>query len=144
MAEVLMKQEVARRGETRQWKIQSAGTWAEPGLPATQFSQAVMARRQLDLAKHRSQPVDGDLLRAADVILVMTRNHQEALQAEFPDIAPRTYLLSQLVDRKFDIEDPYGGTLDDYEVCADDIQNVLTNGWARLVELTDRVVPDRS
>lgn len=103
-----------------------------------------MARRQLDLSGHRSQPVDGDLLRAADIILVMTRNHQEALQAEFPDIAPRTYLLSQLVDRKFDIEDPYGGTLDDYEVCADDIQNVLTNGWARLVELTDRVVPARS
>ena len=144
MAEVLMKQEVARRGEARQWKIQSAGTWAVPGLPATQFSQAVMARRQLDLAEHRSQPVDGDLLRAADVILVMTRHHQEALQAEFPDIAPRTYLLSQLVDRKFDIEDPYGGTLDDYEVCVEDIQNVLRNGWSRLVELTDRVVPDRS
>jgi protein-tyrosine-phosphatase len=143
MAEVLMKQEVARRGETLQWKIQSAGTWTEPGLPATQFSLAVMARRQIDLAEHLSRPVNGDLLRAADIILVMTRNHQESLRAEFPEIAPRLHLLSQLVDRSFDIEDPYGGTLDDYEACADDIQNILTNGWARLVELTDRVVPAR-
>ena len=67
------------------------------------------------------------------------------MQAEFPDIAAAdVYLLSQLIDRNFDIEDPYGGTLDDYEVCADDIQNILTNGWARLVELTDRVVSARS
>ena len=77
MAEVLFKQEVVRRGEAGQWQIQSAGTWTEPGLPATQFSQVVMARRQIDLAEHRSQPVDGDLLRAADVILVMTHNHRE-------------------------------------------------------------------
>ncbi len=144
MAEVLFKQEVVRRGEAGQWQIQSAGTWTEQGLPATQFSQVVMARRQIDLAPHRSQPVDGELLRAADVILVMTHNHRESLQAEFPEIAERVYLLSQLIDRKFDIEDPYGGSLDDYEVCADDIQKILTNGWARLVELIDRGVPARA
>ncbi len=143
MAEALFKQEVARRGVARQWQIQSAGTWTERGLPATQFSQTVMARRQIDLAEHRSLPVDGELLRAADVVLVMTRNHQEALQAEFPEAADRVYLLSQLVNRSFDIEDPYGSGLDDYEVCADEIQNILTNGWTRLVELTDGTAPPR-
>jgi len=141
MAEGLFKQEVARRGEALQWRIQSAGTWAEPDLPATQLAQTVMAQRQIDLTGHRSQPVDGELLREADVILVMTHNHQEALQAEFPEIAPRVYLLSQLVDRSFDIEDPYGGTWDDYAVCADELQSILTDGWPRLVELIDRVVP---
>jgi protein-tyrosine-phosphatase len=144
MAEGLFKQEVTRRGETLLWHIQSAGTWAEPDLPATQFAQAVMARRQIDLTEHRSRPVDGELLRETDMILVMTRNHEEALQAEFPEIAPRVYLLSELVDRSFDIEDPYGGTLDEYAVCADDIQSILTNGWPRLVELIDRVVPART
>jgi protein-tyrosine-phosphatase len=144
MAEVLFKQEVARRGETAQWQIQSAGTWTEAGLPATQFSQIVMERRQIDLTQHRSRPVDGELLRTADVILVMTQNHRESLLAEFPEIAGRVYLLSQLVDRKFDIEDPYGGRLDDYEVCAGDIQKILTNGWTRLVELSDRMTPSRA
>ena len=88
--------------------------------------------------------MDGELLRAADVILVITHNHRESLQAEFPEIAERVYLLSQLIDRQFDIEDPYGGSLDDYEACADDIQKILTNGWARLVELSDRMVSLRS
>jgi len=144
MAEALFKQEVVRRSEAGQWQIQSAGTWTEAGVPATQFSQVVMERRQIDLTQHRSQPVDGELLRAADVILVMTHNHRESLQAEFPEIAERVYLLSQLIDRQFDIEDPYGGSLDDYEACADDIQKILTNGWARLVELSDRMVSLRS
>ena len=144
MAETLFKQEVARRGEAAQWQIQSAGTWTEQGVPATQFSQIVMARRQLDLTQHRSQLVDGELLRTADIILVMTQNHRESLQAEFPEIAERVYLLSQLVDRKFDIEDPYGGSLDDYEICADDIQKILTNGWTRLAELSDRIASPRS
>jgi protein-tyrosine-phosphatase len=143
IAEVLLRQEVARRGEALQWQIQSAGTWTEPGLPATEFSQSVMARRQIDLAEHRSQPVDGELLRAADIVLVMTQHHREALQAEFPEIADRVYLLSELIDRSFDIEDPYGGSLDDYEACAGEIQNILTNGWPRLVELADRAVSAR-
>lgn len=143
MAEVLLKQEVARRSAALHWQIQSAGTWTERGLPATQFSQTVMARRQIDLAEHRSQPVDGELLRATDIVLVMTHHHQEALQAEFPEIADRVYLLSELIDESFDIEDPYGGSLDDYEVCANEIQNILTYGWTRLVELTDRVVSAR-
>ena len=144
MAEALFKQEVVRRSQAGQWQIQSAGTWTEAGVPATQFSQIVMEHRQIDLTQHRSQPVDGELLRAADVILVMTHNHRESLQAEFPEIAERVYLLSQLIDRQFDIEDPYGGSLDDYEACADDIQKILTNGWARLVELSDRMVSLRS
>jgi protein-tyrosine-phosphatase len=140
MAAALLRQQVSQRGEERQWQIQSAGTWAEPGLPATQFSQAVMARRQIDLTGHRSQPLDDSLLQAANVILVMTRNHQESLQAEFPGVGGKVYLLSQLIDRKFDIDDPYGGSLDDYEVCADEIENILTNGLARLAELADRAV----
>ena len=138
MAEALLKKEVQRRGEADQWQIHSAGTWTERGASATQFSRAVMARRQMDISGHRSQPVDGDLLRSADVILVMTQNHREALRAEFPDITDRVYLVSQLINREFDIEDPYGGSLDDYEICADDIQNILVTGWTRLIELTDQ------
>lgn len=141
MAEGLFKQELAHRGEETQWQVQSAGTWTEPGLAATQFSQMVMARRQIDLTQHRSRLVDSDLLRAAGVILVMTHHHQEALQAEFPEVADKVYLLSQLVDRNFDIEDPYSGSLEDYEACADELQHLIDNGFARLVELMDRMVP---
>ncbi len=141
MAEALLKSLVARRGEADRWQIQSAGTWAEPGRPATQLSQVVMRRRKIDLSEHRSRPIDADLLAAASIILVMTRHHQEAIQAEFPATQHKVYLLSQLVDRSFDVEDPYGGSLDDYDLCATDIQNILTDGYDRLVELVERPEP---
>src|SRR5512139_359600 len=77
MAEALLKSLAARRGEADRWQVRSAGTWAEPGRPATQLSQAVMRRRSIDLSGHRSHPIDAEILGAAAVVLVMTRNHQE-------------------------------------------------------------------
>jgi protein-tyrosine-phosphatase len=141
MAEAVLKSLVARRGEADRWQIQSAGTWAEPGRPATQLAQVVMRRRKIDLSDHRSRLIDADLLAATSIILVMTRHHQEAIQAEFPEIQHKVYMLSQLIDRSFDIEDPYGGSLDDYELCATDLQDILTDGYDRLVELVERTEP---
>ncbi|HTP10127.1 MAG TPA: low molecular weight protein arginine phosphatase [Anaerolineae bacterium] len=140
MAEALLKSLAAQRGVTDRWQIQSAGTWAEPGRPATQLAQLVMRQRNIDLSHHRSRPVDANLLTAAHVILVMTQHHQEALQAEFPEIQGKVLLLSQLIDRKFDIEDPFNGSVDDYELCATDLQNILTDGYGRLAEMIDRMV----
>jgi protein-tyrosine-phosphatase len=140
MAEALLKALVAQHGETDRWQIQSAGTWAEAGRPATQLSQVVMQQRNLDVSAHRSRPVDAAVLASAAVILVMTRHHQEALQAEFPEAQYRILLLSQLIDRSFDVEDPFGGSVDDYELCATDLQNILSEGYDRLAELADRTV----
>src|SRR5512135_68881 len=86
MAEALFKSLAAQHGESDRWQIQSAGTWAEAGRPATSLAQAVMQRRGIDLSAHRSRAVDAELLAATTVILVMTRNHQEALRAEFPAV----------------------------------------------------------
>ncbi len=140
MAEALLKALAAQRGETERWQIQSAGTWAEPGRPATQLSQIVMQQRKIDLSAHRSRPVDATLLTSADVILVMTRHHQEALQAEFPEVQSRILLMSQLIDRSFDVDDPFGGSVDDYELCATDLQNILTEGYDRLAQMSDQSV----
>lgn len=143
MAAALLKSLVAQYGEADRWRIQSAGTWAEPGRPATQLAQAVLRRRNLDLSDHRSRPLDAALLAEASIVLVMTRHHQESIQIEFPEVSGKVHLLSQLIDRNFDIEDPYGGNLDDYELCVADLQSILIKGYDRLVELSERTVPAR-
>ena len=143
MAEALLKSLVARRGEADRWLIQSAGTWTEPGRPATQLTQQVMQRRNIDLSAHRSRAIDADLLSEASLVLVMTRNQLEAIQAEFPEARHKVRLMSQLIDRSFDIEDPYGGSLEEYELCAAELQNIVTDGYDRLVELLDHTVPAR-
>jgi protein-tyrosine-phosphatase len=139
MAEALLKSLVAQRGEADRWQIQSAGTWVEPGRPATQLAQVVMRQRKVDLSDHRSRSIDAELLTAASVVLVMTRHQREAIQAEFPEAAHKLRLVSELVDRRFDIEDPYGGSLEEYELCAAELQTILTDGFDRLVELVEGV-----
>jgi protein-tyrosine phosphatase len=138
MAAALLKALAAQRGEADHWQIQSAGTWAEPDRPATQLSRAVMQQRHIDLSDHRSRPIDAELLGSVAVILVMTRHHQEALQAEFPAVQNKIMRLSQLIDREFDIEDPFGGSLGDYELCAVDLENILREGYDRLAKMIDR------
>jgi protein-tyrosine-phosphatase len=88
--------------------------------------------------------LDGDLLRGVDVILVMTRNHLEAICAEFPEVADKTFMISQLIGQTFDIADPVQGTLDDYRRCAADLQKILSDGYTRLAELADRAAGNHS
>ena len=52
----------------------------------------------------------------------------------------KVLLLSQLINRSFDVEDPFGGSVDDYELCATDLQNILADGYDRLAEMIDRAV----
>jgi protein-tyrosine phosphatase len=71
----------------------------------------------------------------ADLILVMTSGHREAIQAEFPAVAGRVHLLSQMAGRAYDIPDPYGGTPGDYDASADEIHGLIEAGMARIIEL---------
>lgn len=79
-----------------EWRVLSAGTWAPPGLPAHPIALQAAAARGLDLLAHTTREVDASILSAADLIVVMTHNHREALLAEFPDVAGKMHLLGEL------------------------------------------------
>jgi hypothetical protein len=68
----------------------------------------------------------------------METNHKEALRFEFPDLADRIYLLSEMVDRDFNIADPIGGAYSDYEKTAIEIAQILQEGFDRIVALSTR------
>jgi protein-tyrosine-phosphatase len=144
MAAGLFKQQIARLSQAEQWQVASAGTWAVPDRPATLLARTAMAEKAIDLSGHLSQLLDGELLRDADVILVMTHHHLEAICVEFPEVAGKTYQLSQLIGQLFDIDDPVQGTIDDYRRCATEMQRLLTEGYTRLTELADRGAATRT
>ncbi len=139
MAATLLNKIVGEHPASNHWQISSAGTWGEPDLPATTLAQRMMTERGLDLSQHRARIVDADILSKADVVLVMTRSHLEALRAEFPKMSGKIFLLSQLVGQVYDIEDPYGGTYEDYQRCAAELQKLLNDGFTRLTEWVDQV-----
>lgn len=88
------------------WKVDSAGTWTIHGLPVLPEVLLVARAYGLDLSRHRSKPVTGELLSAHDLTLVMEAGHSEALHTEFPSLGGRIYLLSQAAEgRTYDIPD---------------------------------------
>lgn len=117
------------------WRAESAGTWAEPGLPASTYSQEVLGALGFDISSHRSRRVDRPMIEAADLVLCMTHSHREALQAEFPDLAGRIQLLSAMAGLPHDIADPYGGPRQGYVAMAADMRLLIEAGGRQILEL---------
>ena len=112
-----------------QWRIESAGTWAIDGEPAAINTLKVLEDRGIDIHKHRSRFVTLDMMRQFKLILTMERGHKEALQVEFPAHAGQVRLLSELVDGVFDIHDPIGGPLESFQETAEEIDQILSDGF---------------
>ncbi|MFQ5460212.1 MAG: low molecular weight protein arginine phosphatase [Anaerolineae bacterium] len=114
-------------------EVLSAGTWAVDGVPATENARIVMAERGIDIEGHVSREVDAGLVVMADLILVMTQGHKEALEADFPAAAGKTLLMSALAGGRWDVADPVEGDLDEYRATADALAQLVASGWARIV-----------
>jgi len=117
------------------WLIESAGTWSIEGVPAAENTLIVLAMRGVDLRGHRSQIISPELLRGFNLILVMESGHKEALGVEFPDIAPKVFLLSEMVGQQYNIIDPMGGPLDEFEETAKEFEQIFEQGFTRIVQL---------
>ncbi len=136
-AAAVLTAQIMRAGLDDRWQVESAGIWATPNLPPTDLAQRVAAKRGMAINGRHSQVVDESRVRSSSLIFVMTQNHREALAAEFPFVADRVHLLSEIINQSFDINDPAGGTEEDYEACFHDLQSILQEGFAHLRELMD-------
>lgn len=136
MAEALFRAELKKvRADWADWRVESAGTWTKDGEPAAANSRVVMENRGLNISDHLSRMVTGELLEEFDLILTMEPGHKEALCIEFPQIADRVYLLSEMQGFAIPVRDPYGGPLEAYEATAETIERLIRKGMARVLEL---------
>lgn len=104
----------ARVGETH--CVQSAGLFAEAGVPAAANAVAACAEVGLDIASHRAAQVTAAQLEAADRVLVMTESHRAALLAVGVP-CERIIVLG--------VPDPFGGDIDIYRAARDAIDAAL-------------------
>lgn len=139
MAEGLMRYHVSEHNPYEDddvWRIQSAGTWAIDGAPAAVNSIRAMEERKIDIRKHRSRLITLGIMQEFNLILTMENGHKEALHVEFPDLASRVYLISEMIGKHFNIVDPIGGPLVDFRDTADEIEHILTSGFSKISELS--------
>ena len=112
--------------------VESAGTAAWEGQPATDSSIEVAEREGVDLRAHRSRRVGPAMVRAADLILVMEKSHASAVRSL--GAAPeRVHLLSEWPppgEPSLPVSDPFGASLEAYEEC-----------WNRITRHVQRGIP---
>lgn len=119
------------------WEAASAGTWARNGYPAARESQELLAARGLDLSQHRSRIVTESLLKTASLVLVMESGHKEALGFEFPAYRERIFLLSEMSGLLSDVQDPVGGTQEDFLDTIRELESLIDQGFPRIIEILD-------
>lgn len=109
LAAACFKRELDMRGTDGGWEVLSAGTWATDGLPPMPAAILEAEQLGLDIRSNRSRTVTIEMLRAADVVLVMERGQKEALQIEFRDCRQKIELLRKVaLGKPSDIRDPVG------------------------------------
>jgi protein-tyrosine phosphatase len=104
--------------------VESAGIAAMMGSRPSAEAVTVMAEMGIDLTDHESQPLTERLARQADFIFAMTKAHRQAIINEWPEIAPRTRLVSP---DWTDVADPIGGPPELYKRCAEQIKAALVS-----------------
>jgi protein-tyrosine phosphatase len=134
VVEAVLRDRLAAKG-LPDWRVQSAGTWAQNGQAASRYSREILAERGLDISGHTSQVITKELLQGADLVLCLETGHAEALRAEFPHHAGKIFLLTEMVGHRYSIADPYGGPRFAYERMIDDVTQLVEDGLPRIIEL---------
>ena len=129
MAEVMLRDRITRKLGDRV-DVVSAGLAAGAGMPASPQGVEVMTDRGLDLANHRSRPLDESIINRADLVLTLTRAHRAAILTAWPTMAERVHTLRH---DGGDVADPVGAPIDVYAACADQIEAEL-DAWVGHIE----------
>ncbi len=135
MAYGLLQEKLRQRGLSDRIRVETAGTFALEGEPPSPEAQRVLAERGIDISHHRGRQVTSQVLRDADVILVMTERHRKSLFYLLPEAVHKVFLLSELVGRHEDIADPYGGPYEGYVKTAQVLDEYLEQGLPTLLEI---------
>ena len=96
--------------------------------PISANSHQALAVHNMTLDNHISTPLTSEDIESADLILTMTDTHKQVIIDNVPaavDKVDTLYHYTIGIDK--DIADPYGGTLEDYLVCFDQLYNCISN-----------------
>jgi protein-tyrosine-phosphatase len=122
MAEGIAREYLLKKGLTDIQLIFSAGISAFPGSPASTNAVEVMGENKIDISSHGASQLDKGTVEKADIILTMTTTHKAAIIRDFKDVKAKTFTLKEYTsNQQGDISDPFGGDLNIYRSCAEEL-----------------------
>lgn len=126
MAEALLREAVAARG-LDQVTVSSAGTGAWDGAPVSEGAYLVGLENGLDLSHHRARLLTRELVRASDLVLVMSGHHLARVAELGGD--DKVHLLGAYAGRdegRPEVSDPYGSDLASYRATFTELQELIS------------------
>ena len=96
MATAILRRRFDERGIPAQ--VTSAGLY-EAGHPAVEGALRALSARGLDAGEHRSRRLEADVVREADLVLALEREHVREVVVLEPEAWSRTFTLKEFVRR---------------------------------------------
>ncbi len=131
LAEVLLRR--AALEHDLDLAVESAGTGAWEGAPASEGALLIGLEHDLDLSAHRARLLSRELLEQADLVLTMARHHR----ARVDELggAGHTFVLGEYAGRPpadAEVSDPFGGDLEVYRETYAELDALIAAVVARL------------
>lgn len=89
----------------------SAGLFPNVGDPISVYAAEALNKNNFCVPDHFAVRINEDIVGDCDRIIGMSENHAFILMQMFPTAASKIYNMPENID------DPYGGTIEDYEKC---------------------------
>ena len=104
------------------WNASSAGTNAIDGAAMSSNARLMVIGQTKDLNpyNHRSRCLSRQLIEKADKIVCLGKNHYNQIIESFPEYYNKIRQLN-----KHGISDPYGGDIDTYQECCNEIEDAI-------------------
>jgi protein-tyrosine-phosphatase len=146
MAEGIFKKMLKERAEDNtRLNIISAGIFALSGISPTSEAISVMFEQGIDISQHHAQELQEELIKKADIILVMTNEHKEYIHKEFPFAQNKTFLLKKFTlnnksesnqnnEKNYEIIDPIGRKIEFYRIVARELKKNLEKILDKILE----------
>ena len=114
MAEAIFRAEIKKR-KIKFVDSASAGIFAADSDSIHPLSAACLDERKIDYSKFHPRQLKHKMLETSFLVVCMTREQKDLLKG-----SGNVYAVSDIIG--FDVNDPYGGTLDEYRRAADELQ----------------------
>lgn len=144
MAEAMLRKALAEEfgGAAEGVVVESAGLFAREGDLASENARAAMIERGMDISSHRARLLTRDMVEGADVVLVMTSAHKEAVLRRHPSSEGKVFTLNEFAGLEAelgpDTHDPFGGSIEVYRAAADDIKRAVDGAIRRIRKMSTR------
>ena len=131
MAQALMEKKIAAKfgkmtiGGEPPIVALSAGVSAFGGDPASHGAIEAIRQFGTNLDGHQSTQLTSHLVEKADLILAMGQRHKHVIVSQWPSAASKVHLISPDAG---EISDPFGGPLEGYQKCAQQLDK-HTDYW---------------